>query len=186
MKILLTGSTGGIGSAIKEVLKGHELIEFNRADADFTSSSVDITKLCGHDYDWLVFAHGTISEEDIADTFMVNTLSCIALTMRFLPERGVIFISSTAALKGNGLFPVYAASKGALNVFAESLSRKFETRTFVSICPGPTNTQMWKNLALAGEAQDTQEVARAVKRVISGEFKSGGIITVRNGEITCL
>jgi hypothetical protein len=44
---------------------------------------------------------------------------------------------------------------------------------------------MWRSLGLEGEAQHPSEVAKAVQRIMSGEFKSGDIITVRNGEVLC-
>jgi hypothetical protein len=77
MRIILTGPTGGIGSAIKEALKYHEFITIP------------------DEIDWVIFAHGTIREEDVEYTFEVNTLIPISDTERYLSQirKGVIYIS---------------------------------------------------------------------------------------------
>lgn len=175
MKILLTGATGGIGSAIKEALKEHEVATMGRPDMFMISEQ----------FDWVIFAHGIIDEQDIEGTFEANTFSCIKLTEDLVSDvtEGIIFISSTAAIHGNDTFPVYAASKAAINNYTKSLARKHKDISFYALCPGPTNTKMWRDLGLDGEAQDPSEVAKAVKWIMDGEFISGDVITVRSGEI---
>ncbi len=170
MNIYLTGASGGIGSAIKNYLK----------DCDYGLNPYAI--------DWIIFAHGVINENDIEETFEVNTLKCIRQTFDLLPlvRHGIIFISSTAAITANSKFPIYSASKAAINVFAESMAKAYPEKKFYALCPGPTNTKMWQRLGLEGEAQDPIEVAKAIKRIIDGEFESGSIITVRKGEVVCL
>jgi len=172
MRILLTGSSGGIGSAIKEVLKDHEVICVRHADP----APVQLI-----DIDWLICAHGVIDEEDILGTFMANTISSIYLAEQLKNAR-IIFISSTAA-RGNDTYPIYAASKAALNTYCKSISKK---RECYAICPGPTDTPMWQRLDIPGKAQSPTAVADAVSRIINsaGIYTSGDIITVRNGTIT--
>lgn len=168
MKILLTGATGGIGSAIKEALRGHDFDELK------------------DEVDWLIFAQGTIDETDVRNLFEANTLMPISLTQRLLPniKRGVIFISSTAGINGNGKFPVYSASKAALNCYSESMAKAHPELQFYAICPGPTDTKMWRGLGLKGKAQAPSEVARVVVETINGAFESGDIITVRDGIVS--
>lgn len=163
------GSSGGIGSAIKEALKEHSFDELNNV------------------IDWAIYAQGSIDESDVRDLFEANTLIPISLTQRLIPniKKGVIFISSTAGITSNSMFPVYAASKAALNIYAQSMAKKHPELQFCSICPGPTDTKMWRSLNLPGKAQDPSEVAKAVRMAIEGAFQSGDIITVRNGEISC-
>lgn len=166
MKILLTGATGGIGSAIKETLKGHEL--FDAPDDDL---------------DWLIFAHGMIDERNPAQVFRVNTAQCILFTQVALPtlKQGVIYISSSAALTANSRFPIYSASKAALNTYSVAMSKVHPELQFYAICPGPTNTKMWRSLGLPGKAQEPSEVAKVVKMCMEGHFTSGAIISVRDG-----
>lgn len=167
MKILLRGASGGIGSAIKEFLKEHEI------------NTIEM------EVDWVIFAQGVMSEEDVEDTFRVNTFHCIQTTQDFLPitKYGFIYISSTAALGGNSKYPVYSASKAALNVYAKAMQKAHPELQFYALCPGPTNTAMWRGLGLEGVAQEPVEVAKAVQRIMAGEFKGNVIVTVRNGEV---
>lgn len=168
MKILLTGATGGIGSAIKDALREHDISEYHQ------------------EMDWLIFAHGIIDESDVGRTFAVNTLTCLQRTQDYLPniKKGVIYISSTSAMTANSRLPVYSASKAALNTYARAMAKAHPNLQFYALCPGATNTKMWRNLKLEGTAQDPSEVAKAVKRIIEGEFTSGDIITVRDGVVS--
>lgn len=169
MKIFLLGE-GGIGTAIKESLSDHSVVKITEEG----------------DGDWLVMAHGFIGEVQVAETFAVNTITSIQLTESMLPRlnKGVIYISSTSGIRGNTKFPIYSASKAAINSYAATMARKHPDLQFYALCPGPTNTKMWRSLGLEGKAQEPIEVAKAVQRILNGEFKSGDIITVRNGEIT--
>src|SRR4051812_23336901 len=101
MKILLTGSTGGIGSAIKERLKGHDLTCVHRAQIESKE-----------EFDWMICAHGVINEGEVLETFYANVISNIHLAQD-VKAKNIIFISSTAGLKGNDKFPIYSASKAA-------------------------------------------------------------------------
>lgn len=169
MKILLTGATGGIGSAIKEMLKEHEVIAVGRPDLYPEG-----------DFDWVILAHGCLDETRVQETFEANVISHIQIAERTKAEN-IIFISSTAA-RGNDRFPVYAASKAALNIYCKSISSK---RKCYTLCPGPTDTTMWRKLGLEGKAQSPKDVADAVKRImVLGVYNSGDIITVRNGELS--
>lgn len=180
MKILLTGATGGIGSAIKKSLKGHEVYA-PKGDLSTVKGVKGIPK---ESYDWLIFAHGFIGEEAEETTFLVNTVSCIAMTKLFMPSKGVIFIASTAGLYGNDKFPVYAASKAAIIMYATSLVKKHPEVAFFTVCPGPTDTKMWRGLGLEGTPQPPSAVADVVHAIMEGGYKSGDIITVRNGQVS--
>lgn len=186
MRILLTGASGGIGSAIKEILKGHELTVVNRADADFASHyDVQNLDLGVEKFDWVIFAHGFIGERHLRRTFFVNVQSHIYLTRRLLPllKGGVINISSTSGITGNSKFPIYAASKAALNNYTKSMARAHPELKFYAVCPGPTDTKMWQGLRLKGEPQPPSAVADAVNHLLTCSHKSGDICTVRNGKV---
>lgn len=165
MKYTITGFTGGIGSAI------------------VASLAPELPTAGVKDIDWLICAHGFIGEGDIEETFTANVMSCIKYTELFLPtlKQGVIYISSAAALTANARFPIYAASKAALNTYAQAMAKAHPELQFYAICPGPTNTKMWRSLGLSGKAQEPRCVAEVVKLAIEGTFKSGAIISVRDG-----
>lgn len=169
MEILITGSTGGIGSAIKERLKDHSL-----TCVAHTNINSDI------EFDWMICAHGFIDENSVVKTIDVNLIFNILLVEQ-IKAKNIIFISSASGIKGNDKFPIYSASKAALNMYCKSISSK---KNCYAICPGPTDTKMWRGLGLEGEPQSPDEVAKVVEQIMNGEFKSGDLITVRNGEIT--
>ncbi len=163
--IILTGSSGGIGSAIKKMLKDHNLICWKRGDG------IDRN----YQFDWLVCSHGVIDENDIFGTFRANVISQIELAETLKPKN-VVLISSTSGVTGNDKFPIYSASKAALNMYAK-------LKGYYVVCPGPTDTKMWRKLGLEGKAQDPDEVAKVVERIINGEIKEK-LITIKNGEIS--
>lgn len=147
-------------------------------------------------FDWVVCAAGHIDTErdflrqnpsEIEKTFAVNTLSVIHLTQLLFPRvtKGFIVISSTASLRGNKDYPVYSASKAAVNTFTQALARRYPERIYISLCPGPTNTPMRQ--ATQGDAekhQDPSVIADVVQSLLQKDstYHSGDILSVRNGE----
>lgn len=168
MKILLTGSTGGIGEAIKLRLWQYDITCVAHTDIDTEE-----------EFDWLISAHGVINEQDVVHTFMVNTVRTIQLVNK-IKAKNVILISSTAGIKGNDGYPVYAASKAALNMYCKSIAKK---RNCYALCPGPTDTPMWRKLKTGLKAQHPREVAKAVEYIMDGNCQSGDIIIIREGII---
>jgi short-subunit dehydrogenase len=202
LKILVTGASGAIGAATGEVLRarGSVVVPIQRAETDF-SSYEEISELADKmlrdhtSFDWLVFAHGFIDSEvdfekqsrvNIDATFAINTLSIIYFTQKILPvlQKGIVFVSSTAAISPNGNYAAYSASKAAVNGFAQALARNRPQQTFIAVCPGATNTPMRKKIATdAASAQAPSVVATAIADIVTGQskYKSGDIVIVKNG-----
>ena len=94
--------------------------------------------------------YGGIETEDmasIAGAVQVNLSAPIAIAHAFsdrlLAARGKVVLVGSAAHKGSGGFPVYAATKAALNGFARSLRSEWEGRIVVQVLhPGPVSTGM--------------------------------------------
>lgn len=168
MKYVLFGAGGGIGSAIKEALSEHEQV------------------LDKKDVDWLIFAQGFIGEDDMQETFLVNTMFCIKQTEQYIShlKQGVIYISSTAALGSNDRFPIYAASKAAVNSYTKSMAKKYPALQFYALCPGPTDTKMWRDLELEGNAQPPSAVADVVKKLME-IGSSETVLVIRDSELLC-
>ena len=204
--ILLTGASGGIGSATKAALEatGAHIIAVERQDVDL--ASYEETKAFSDrvakeaSLDWLVFTHGFISTEtefekqkpeEIKLTFDLNILSVIYLTQLLLPSLrpggGVVFISSSAGLTLNGRHAVYSASKAAVNAFSQALAHNKPGLLFISVCPGPTNTAMRERVAHdAAKQQSPDVVAQIIVDIVSGlpEYKSGDVILVKDGSVS--
>jgi len=166
MKILLTGATGGIGLAILHRLnpQKHKFVCVAHADIE-----------TNEEFDWMICAHGVLDETDVYETFHANVISNIYLAEE-IKAKNIIFISSTSGVKGNDKYPVYSASKAALNMYAK-------LKGYYVICPGPTDTPMFKKLGITDiKPQSPDEVAKVVEKIINGEIKSK-LIIIRNGEI---
>ena len=130
MRILITGTTGGIGGAVKAAAlsRGHEAVEVNRSDFDapFAADGIDA----------LVFCTGTCpvkpvaltSDELFAETFRVNCLLFMRLMRQIVAEKlyspsgmKVVAVSSVSAVEGWPGGAAYCASKGALSALCRAM-----------------------------------------------------------------
>ncbi|XKT74490.1 MAG: SDR family NAD(P)-dependent oxidoreductase [Patescibacteria group bacterium UBA2163] len=185
--------------------------ELDQMDVNINSYQVDLSnpksvteftnELCNKypEIDWIINTAGYINEDEkkgeqsissIERTFYINTIAPIYLTERIKKNitdvGGVIMISSTASLSANPGFPIYSASKSALNTFTKSLSKQFlnMNKSAFVICPGGTNTTMRERVA--GDSllqQHPNVIAAEISKIIDGlsEFKNGDIIIIKNG-----
>ncbi len=197
--ILLTGASGGIGSAIRQILEseGHTVISTDRNKTDLTSpeavkelfsnvGKIDVI-VCSHGYIDTASSFAEQSVEALQKTFAVNTLSVAYLARQF-PDIDMITLSSTAALSPNGKYPAYSASKAAVNTLMQNLARHRPEHMYVTICPGATNTKMREKIAHdAAQHQSPSDVAALVADIISGKemVQTGDIWVVRDGVRSC-
>ncbi len=182
--------------------------------ASATSYAADLTNeesarlFCNHvtatahePFDWIIYCAGFIDETEphrlisansALKTFTINVLSAHAIIQAcestISNQGGVLLISSTAGLWGNGEYPVYAASKAALNNLGKSLAKRWgNNKKAIVICPGPTNTAMREKIAHDAEThQSPLEIGKLVSKIISDAqtYSSGTIIQIRNSEVT--
>lgn len=209
--IVVTGASGGIGQAIVRILSGqfhiiaivHSTSDSNIFEgfASVKTHSADVTqpdslRLLATEIgpiDWIICAHGMIDAEtelekqtsaNIEDTFRVNIISLLYIAQTFLAQlkTGMVFIGSTSGISANGRYMAYSASKAGVNSLAQALARNRERQIFISLCPGPTLTEMRERIGAAG-GQDPLLVAQTVARIVtrSGEYKSGDVISLYDG-----
>jgi 2-hydroxycyclohexanecarboxyl-CoA dehydrogenase len=78
----------------------------------------------------------------------------------------VVNIASDAGRVGSSGEAVYAACKGGLIAFTKTLARELATTgiTLNVVCPGPTDTPLFRSLV--GEGEAGQKVAAALERAI--------------------
>ena len=180
--IVITGASSGIGQATAELYKqqGEKVTELSREVLDLSAVNIEttipqvITKI--KDVDWLIHVAGFVNPREsfdnldtLEETFNVNLFSAIYLTKAILPKLnengGIIFVSSSAGIIGSGKVPLYATSKGGLNIFAQSLAFHFKfndtSKSSFVVAPGPTNTKM-RNLTSgdSNKHQSPESVAR--------------------------
>ena len=186
MRILITGTTGGIGSAIKSaaISEKHEVVEVNRDSwEEFLSSEINVK------FDAVVFATGTcpirplslIDEKDFDETMRVNTGLFFRLVRKIVRDRlysdngtSIVAISSVSATHGWAGGAEYCASKGALSALCRSLNEELRTKkiSVAALEPGYIKTKMFFNgAARMGvspcDALDPEEFAKTVLSTVS-------------------
>ncbi|MFZ0089814.1 MAG: SDR family oxidoreductase [Solirubrobacteraceae bacterium] len=111
-------------------------------------------------------------EEFWQEVLEVNFKGGLRLTRALLPsmiDRGwgrIINISSDAGRVGSSLESVYAGAKGAIIAFTKTVARETARRGVTAniVCPGPTDTEMLRDVAHAHPDADKvlERLARAV------------------------
>jgi len=139
MKLLISGSSGGVGSAIKAVAlkRGYEVFEINRED--YASGRLRLPA----GLDVIVFATGTCpirpaaltSDELFEETMQVNCGLFLRLIREVLETKAhnpdgmkVVAISSVSATEGWPGGAAYCASKGALSALCRALDAELKSK----------------------------------------------------------
>ena len=187
-KIVLTGSSGGIGDAIIKELAGHyEVICFGSRLEDLVSveteskeilkiSHVDVLINCAG---FGVFEpHEEISIATISQLIAVNLTAPLVLTKLFLrslkeTKGHIINITSVEATRHSKFSALYTASKSGLRDFSLALFeevRKSGVRV-TSINPDMTKTSFFDELNFEPSANpsahlDPLELARVIRNIL--------------------
>ena len=182
MRLLVTGTSGGIGGAVKEaaLAAGHEVVELNRPDWEAEAFA---RPLAGP-FDAVVFATGTcpvkpltaLTDEAFAETVSVNCGLFVRLLRRVVSEKlyaptglRAVAVSSVSATEGWAGGAAYCASKGALSAVCRALDAELKPRkiSVVAVEPRYVKTRMFD--ACAGRmgvdpalAKDPDEFAKEV------------------------
>lgn len=190
MQILVTGTTGGIGSAVKEeaLVRGHEVIELNRADFESVrhspsfalppvSAVVFCTGMCP------VKPLAQTTDELFAETLRVNCALFLALMRTIVAGKlydpkglKVIAISSVSATEGWPGGAAYCASKGALSALCRALDAELKPKG-ISVAawePRYVRTKMFDAGAgrmgvPASAARDPRDLAKEILSSLEGE-----------------
>jgi NAD(P)-dependent dehydrogenase (short-subunit alcohol dehydrogenase family) len=183
VRILITGTSGGIGGAVKRaaVAAGHEVVDLNRDGFVDLSESLSDGLL---PFDGVVFASGVcpvkpltrMSDEEFLEVFEVNCLLFLKL-MRRIVKAGlyspsgmkVAAISSVSAREGWPGGSAYCASKGALSAACRALDAELAPRkiSVKAIEPHHVRTAMFERCAgrmgvSSSEALDPELFAKDV------------------------
>lgn len=177
LRILVSSTTGGIGSAVKRVAEaaGHEVVAVNRGGFD---SPLD------GPFDGFVFATGIcpvtplvrLSDGAFAETLAINCGLFVKLMRRLVTENLVapaglraVAVSSVSATEGWAGGAAYCASKGALSAVCRALDAELKGRgiSVVALEPRYVKTKMFD--ACAGrmgvdpsQVRDPDDFAREI------------------------
>ena len=177
-RILVTGTSGGIGGAVREAARadGWDVTELNRAGFD--------AELGTEPFDAVVFSTGTcpvkpltmLTEEELGETFGVNCGLFVKLMRRLVREKlvgeagmKVVAVSSASATEGWPGGVAYCASKGALSAACRALNEELKPRgiAVMAIEPRHVKTRMFDRCAGRmgvdpKQAQDPRELAAEI------------------------
>ena len=142
MKVLITGTSGGIGGAFKTaaVAAGHEVVELNRDG--FADFSLSLPPEAGP-FDAVLFSSGfcevkpltRMTDEEFFKAFEVNCALFVRL-MRYIVKSRLfapsgmkaVAVSSVSAVEGWAGGAAYCASKGALSAVCRALDAELAAR----------------------------------------------------------
>lgn len=207
MKVLITGTTQGIGKAIAEFFleKGHEVIGIDRQDtsiehASYTHITEDIRnydRLPDIDgVEILINNAGTQNEDDIT----TNLRSLIKVTEKYGVQKNIRSVLSIGSASGHtgSEFPEYCASKGGVISYTKNVALRIARygATCNSLDPGgvltPLNECVMNDEALWQEIMDQtplkkwakpEEIAEwAYFLTVTNTFCTGQSIVVDGGE----
>lgn len=209
--IILLGSNGGIGSQVLKKLTTEEfnVIEIDKRNLDLVDTinlKSNLLKIIGKKIiSGVIYTSGVILDtqtennptaKEIAEILAVNTLSPIIIhnvLQDIISENAIfVYLSSTATIKLNGLFPIYTTSKMASETFfkiqVEKIKRQENKfKKIICILPGPTNTPMREKIAKDAHAKQSPEIIADLVREIlnfSDKFENGDKIVIKNSEIS--
>lgn len=207
MKVLITGTTQGIGKAIAELFleKGHEVIGIDRQDtsiehASYTHITEDIRnygRLPEIDgVEVLINNAGTQNEDDIT----TNLRSLIKVTEKYGVQKNIKSVLNIGSASGHtgSEFPEYCASKGGVISYTKNVALRIARygATCNSLDPGgvltPLNECVMNDESLWQEIMDQtplqkwakpEEIAEwAYFLTVTNTFCTGQSIVVDGGE----
>ena len=207
MKILITGTSQGIGKAIAGLFlkNGHEVIGIDRADSslsavNYTHIRCDIRDLDKmpdiHDVEILINNAGTQNGDDID----VNLKSLIRITEKYGIQSNIKSILNIGSASGHtgSEFPEYCASKGGVIAYTKNVALRVAQygATCNSLDPGGVITPLnecvindpglWKEIMdqtpLKRWASADEIAAWAYFLTVENSFCTGQSIVVDGGE----
>ena len=158
MKVLITGTSSGIGRAIAEkfIIEGHEVIGFDILPArivanNYTHMIVDVTKILP-EIDGVEILVNNAGVQDEETNISVNLEGAIKVTEKYGFQsaiKSILHMASSSAHTG-AEFPLYAASKGGILAYTKNVAQRIieisPKATVNSISPGGVLTDMNKHI----------------------------------------
>lgn len=196
-KVLITGGSGGIAQALKELLEQEDYIVFapTRIEMDVTNWASIEAVVKEFMPDILINNAGyvvprSVKEMDLDNTkrhFDINVggvFYCTGIALKYNPQLQIINIGSAASIESHATWSEYCASKAAVVMATKCWAE--DGLYAVVISPGRTKTKMRKAL-FPDEDQDTllepEDFAKVVMKAVKRQYESGTHIIVRKQNV---
>ena len=206
MKVLVTGSSKGIGRSIatKFLDMGHSVIGFDILDSTIDNKNYKhyVQDICNdlpdiNDIE-IIINNAGVQNADISD-IDINIKGTINVTEKYINKslKSIVFIASSSASTGSE-FPEYAASKGGVVTYMKNVALRVSKlgATSNSISPGGVITDINKHIlendklykevldeTLLNKWCDPEEIAEFVYFIsIINKSMTGEDILIDNGE----
>ena len=206
MKVLVTGSSKGIGRSIatKFLDMGHSVIGFDILDSTIDNKNYKhyVQDICNdlpdiNDIE-IIINNAGVQNADISD-IDINLKGTINVTEKYINKslKSIVFIASSSASTGSE-FPEYAASKGGVVTYMKNVALRVSKlgATSNSISPGGVITDINKHIlendklykevldeTLLNKWCDPEEIAEFVYFIsIINKSMTGEDILIDNGE----
>ena len=206
MKVLVTGSSKGIGRSIatKFLDMGHSVIGFDILDSTIDNKNYKhyVQDICNdlpdiNDIE-IIINNAGVQNADISD-IDINLKGTINVTEKYINKslKSIVFIASSSASTGSE-FPEYAASKGGVVTYMKSVALRVSKlgATSNSISPGGVITDINKHIlendklykevldeTLLNKWCDPEEIAEFVYFIsVINKSMTGEDILIDNGE----
>lgn len=167
-KAIITGASSGLGKEIGDLLiaKGYKIINLSRSKSNFENIFLDLSddksindviekiKKEHFDFDLLILNAGIMPlakigeiNFDIEEMFKVNIMGSIKLVNELINlikknKADIVFVGSTASLKGYEEHSVYCSSKHAVEGFIKSLQMELKDIRVIGFHPGGFNSNL--------------------------------------------
>lgn len=196
-KVLITGGSGGIAQAIKELLEedGYAVKAPTRQEMDVTIWECIESVVKEFVPDILINNAGYVEPQSIKEMDLENTKKhldiniggtfyCTGIALKYNPNLQIVNIGSAAAVESHATWSEYCASKAAVVMATKCWAE--DGLYAVAISPGRTRTKMRKFL-YPDEDQDTLldpiDFAKVVMKGVRKEYPSGTNVLVRKQNV---
>ena len=187
--VLLLGGSGGIGRVILDELRRQQAEVCAPTHEEFDLTRDTVPAALERRWDAIIHSAGILNDcndvSGVEDVFATNFKSVVLITdlaRRCMCGGAVVVVGSSSAMKGRAGFPLYSASKAAVNNFVEGIAPLLLQERGVRInCinPGCVNTRMISGAPVTNKTPLEPNEVASIILAYTQPRDTGQIINIR-------